>query len=119
MSVCLCPRPLQDTPKPTHPLPPPSHTHAHSVYAPAIIPTLLAFIITTVETVGDVTASAEASRVHQDGQLDSRIQGGVLADGICSIVRPSLSPSLPFALVLSFSMFLTLPLNCLCVSSAI
>ena len=50
-----------------------------SVYAPAIIPTLLAFIITTVETVGDVSASAEASRVHQDGQLDSRIQGGVLA----------------------------------------
>jgi len=57
-----------------------------SVYAPAIIPTLLAFIITTVETVGDVSASAEASRVHEDGQLDSRIQGGVLADGICSIL---------------------------------
>jgi len=57
-----------------------------SVYGPAVLPTLLAFIITTVESVGDITASAEASRVEQDGQLDSRIQGGLLADGFCSII---------------------------------
>lgn len=57
-----------------------------SVYAPAIIPVLLGFIITTVESVGDITASAEASRVDKDGLLDSRIQGGLLADGIASLL---------------------------------
>ena len=57
-----------------------------SVYPPAIIPTLLAFIITTVESIGDISASAEASRVEDDGQLDSRIQGGLLADGIASFL---------------------------------
>lgn len=57
-----------------------------SVYGPAVLPTLLAFIITTVESVGDITASAEASRVENDGQLDSRIQGGLLTDGIASLI---------------------------------
>jgi uric acid-xanthine permease len=56
-----------------------------SIYAPAVIPTLICYVITTVETVGDIAATAEASRVHKDGQLDSRIQGGVLFDGLGSI----------------------------------
>ena len=57
-----------------------------SIYVPAVIPTLIAYVVSTVETVGDIVATAEASRVHDDGQLDSRIQGGLLADGICSII---------------------------------
>jgi len=57
-----------------------------SVYVPAIIPVLIGFIITTVESVGDITASAEASRVDQDGEIDSRIQGGLLTDGIASVL---------------------------------
>lgn len=36
-----------------------------------------------MEAIGDIAASAEASRVAVDGfEFDSRIQGGVLADGI-------------------------------------
>ena len=57
-----------------------------SVYVPAIIPTLIAFVITTVESIGDIAASAEASRVENDGQLDSRIQGGILTDGVASVL---------------------------------
>jgi xanthine/uracil permease len=57
-----------------------------TIYAPAVIPTLICYVITSVETVGDIAATAEASRVHKDGQLDSRIQGGVLFDGLGSIL---------------------------------
>jgi xanthine/uracil permease len=36
-----------------------------------------------MEAIGDIAASAEASRVAVDGpEFDSRIQGGVLADGV-------------------------------------
>jgi len=36
-----------------------------------------------MEAIGDITASAEVSRVAVDGyEFDSRIQGGVLGDGI-------------------------------------
>ena len=36
-----------------------------------------------MEAIGDVTASAEVSRVAVDGEeFDSRIQGGVLSDGL-------------------------------------
>ena len=36
-----------------------------------------------MEAIGDIAASADASRVAVDGpEFDSRIQGGVLADGV-------------------------------------
>ena len=62
------------------------HTFPLSIYVPAILPTLIAFVITTVESIGDIAASAEASRVEHDGLLDSRIQGGILTDGLASLV---------------------------------
>jgi len=38
-----------------------------------------------MEAIGDITASAEASRLKVDGEeFDSRIQGGVLV-GICNL----------------------------------
>jgi len=58
-----------------------------SVYAPAIFPLLLSYVITAVETIGDVTASCEASKVESVGErFDGRVQGGLLADGVCSIL---------------------------------
>lgn len=42
---------------------------------------MIGFVITTVDSVGDITASAEAGRVQNDG-LHSRMQGGILTDGI-------------------------------------
>ncbi|KAH9475057.1 Uric acid-xanthine permease [Psilocybe cubensis] len=54
------------------------HTFKISVYPPAILPISLA-----MEAMGDITASAEVSRVDVRGvEFDSRIQGGILSDGI-------------------------------------
>ncbi|KAG0248549.1 hypothetical protein BG011_010164 [Mortierella polycephala] len=54
-----------------------------SIYAPAIIPLLVTYVLTMVEAIGDVTASCEVSRLAVEGrEFESRIQGGVLADGI-------------------------------------
>ncbi|GAB1523836.1 hypothetical protein RhiTH_006986 [Rhizoctonia solani] len=54
------------------------------VYPPAILPMLAVY---AMEAIGDITASAEVSRVEVDGEVfDTRIQGGVLADGIGGFV---------------------------------
>ncbi|KZT70230.1 Xanthine/uracil permease [Daedalea quercina L-15889] len=53
------------------------------VYPPAILPMLAVYISVAMEAIGDITASAEVSRVAVDGEeFDSRIQGGVLSDGL-------------------------------------
>ncbi|EMD40274.1 hypothetical protein CERSUDRAFT_110878 [Gelatoporia subvermispora B] len=53
------------------------------VYPPAILPMLAVYISVAMEAIGDITASAEVSRVPVDGEeFDSRIQGGVLSDGL-------------------------------------
>lgn len=38
-------------------------TYPLTVYAPLILPSILAFIVTTVETIGDVTTTAEVSKL--------------------------------------------------------
>ncbi|KAJ3992202.1 permease family-domain-containing protein [Lentinula boryana] len=54
------------------------HTFKIGVYPPAILPISLA-----MEAIGDITASAECSRVDVRGiEFDSRVQGGVLSDGL-------------------------------------
>ncbi|KAG9050435.1 hypothetical protein FS837_005508 [Tulasnella sp. UAMH 9824] len=59
------------------------HTFKIRVYGPAVLPMLAVYISLAMEAIGDIAASAEASRVAVDGlEFDSRIQGGVLADGI-------------------------------------
>ncbi|KAL4245118.1 nucleobase:cation symporter-2 (NCS2) family protein [Abortiporus biennis] len=59
------------------------HTFKIRVYPPAILPMLAVYISLAMEAIGDITASAEVSRVPVDGEeFDSRIQGGVLSDGI-------------------------------------
>mmetsp|Transcript_62408 Transcript_62408/g.147118 ORF Transcript_62408/g.147118 Transcript_62408/m.147118 type:complete len:819 (-) Transcript_62408:369-2825(-) len=61
-----------------------------AVYPPLIPPMLICFVITAVETIGDITASAEASRVVTYGsELAKRIQGGLLADGVNSFLACS------------------------------
>ena len=52
-----------------------------------MIPLLIAFVVTTVESVGDITASCDVSRVETSGPVfESRIQGGILADGVNSLI---------------------------------
>ncbi|KAI0940361.1 hypothetical protein AcV5_001491 [Taiwanofungus camphoratus] len=59
------------------------HTFKIRVYPPAILPMLAVYVSVAMEAIGDITASAEVSRVAVDGEeFDSRIQGGVLSDGI-------------------------------------
>jgi len=59
------------------------HTFKIAVHPPAILPMLAVYISVAMEAIGDITASAEVSRVAVDGpDFDSRIQGGVLADGV-------------------------------------
>ncbi|KAF9226928.1 xanthine/uracil permease [Gyrodon lividus] len=59
------------------------YTFKISVYPPAILPMLAVYVSTTMEAIGDITASAEVSRLKVTGEdFDSRIQGGVLSDGL-------------------------------------
>lgn len=54
-----------------------------SIYGPLILPMLAVYLILMMESIGDITATCDVSRLQVDGPLfDSRIQGGVLADGM-------------------------------------
>jgi uracil-xanthine permease len=59
------------------------HRFKIRVYPPAILPMLAVYITCAMEAIGDITASSEVSRVDIEGpEFDSRIQGGVLSDGL-------------------------------------
>jgi xanthine/uracil permease len=54
-----------------------------SIYAPLILPFMAVFIVLAMEAIGDISATCDVSRLEVSGPLfDSRIQGGVLADGL-------------------------------------
>lgn len=47
-----------------------------------ILPFLAVYLVLMMEAIGDITATSDVSRLEVEGKLfDSRIQGGVLADG--------------------------------------
>ncbi|KAL3921304.1 MAG: hypothetical protein SGILL_002813, partial [Bacillariaceae sp.] len=51
------------------------------IHTPAIIPMLFAFVVTAMETFGDITATEHASRLKPFGKDHAkRIQGGLLGD---------------------------------------
>jgi uracil-xanthine permease len=55
------------------------------IHVPAIIPMLFAFMVTAMETYGDVTATEHASRLRPSGPDHAkRIQGGLLGDAIAT-----------------------------------
>ncbi|KAF2098784.1 Xanthine/uracil permease [Rhizodiscina lignyota] len=63
------------------------HTFKLSVYGPIVLPLLAVYIVLAMEAIGDITATCDVSRLEVDGKLfDSRIQGGVLADGLNGII---------------------------------
>lgn len=58
------------------------HTFKLQVYGPVILPFLAVYIVLMMEAIGDITATCDVSRLEVEGELyESRIQGGVLADG--------------------------------------
>ena len=53
-----------------------------SVYGPIVLPLLAVYIVLMMEAIGDISATCDVSRLEVEGMtFDSRIQGGVLADG--------------------------------------
>lgn len=65
------------------------------IYLPAVFPMLLAYIVTTIETIGDVTATHEVSALETSGkEYSRRIQGALLSDSVCSILA-SLFTAMP------------------------
>ena len=59
------------------------HTFPLRVYGPIILPLLAVYIVLMMEAIGDISATCDVSRLEVQGKLfDSRIQGGILADGM-------------------------------------
>lgn len=72
-----------------------SHTFPLGFYAPAILPILFAFMVITMECIGDVTATTEASHLEPHGpDFEKRIQGSTIAQGLNSFFG-ALATSMP------------------------
>jgi uric acid-xanthine permease len=55
-------------------------------YGPAVVPLLIAYLVTSVETVGDISAVYEVSELSTDSKdYAESLQGGLTADGLSSI----------------------------------
>ncbi|KAF9112789.1 hypothetical protein BGX27_002790 [Mortierella sp. AM989] len=66
-----------------------TRTYKLSIYPPAIIPLLITYTLAMVESIGDITASCEVSHLSVEGrEFESRLQGGILADGIAGMLAP-------------------------------
>ncbi|OAP56306.1 hypothetical protein AYL99_09485 [Fonsecaea erecta] len=71
-----------------------------SLYGPIVLPIMVVFIICACEAIGDITATCDVSRLEVEGrQFESRIQGGVLADGLngCLAALMTITPMSTFA----------------------
>ncbi|VEU22421.1 DEKNAAC103671 [Brettanomyces naardenensis] len=76
------------------------HTFKLRIYAPMVLPFLACYIVLMMEAIGDITASSDVSRLEISGPLyESRVQGGVLADGCNGILAAlmTLPPMSTFA----------------------
>ncbi|KAJ6063682.1 hypothetical protein N7499_012362 [Penicillium canescens] len=76
------------------------HTFPLSVYPPLILPLLALYIVIMMESIGDITATCDVSRLQVEGAtFDSRIQGGVLGNGITCLIAGlmTISPMSVFA----------------------
>jgi len=64
-------------------------------YGPAVLPLLVAYLVTTVETIGDITAVHEVSDLStEDEAYSERIQGGLMSDAVSSFLA-SVFTSMP------------------------
>ncbi|KAI1810803.1 Xanthine/uracil permease [Poronia punctata] len=76
------------------------HTFKLTVYGPLVLPMIAVYIICACEAIGDITATCDVSRLDVEGELyETRIQGGVLADGINGVLAAlcTLTPMSTFA----------------------
>ena len=57
------------------------------IYGPAVIPLLIAYLVTTVETVGDISAVYEVSDLDTESiEYSESLQGGLTSDSLASIL---------------------------------
>ncbi|KAF3391770.1 Purine permease [Penicillium rolfsii] len=76
------------------------HTFPLSIYPPLILPLLALYLVIMMESIGDITATCDVSRLAVEGAtFDSRIQGGVLGNGITCLLAGlmTISPMSVFA----------------------
>ncbi|ODV92592.1 hypothetical protein CANCADRAFT_56224 [Tortispora caseinolytica NRRL Y-17796] len=76
------------------------HTFPLKVYGPLILPFLAVYLVLMMEAIGDITATCDVSRLPVEGrEYESRIQGGILADGLNGILAGlmTLTPMSVFA----------------------
>jgi NCS2 family nucleobase:cation symporter-2 len=76
------------------------HTFPLSIYPPLILPLLALYLVIMMESIGDITATCDVSRLAVEGAtFDSRIQGGVLGNGITCLIAGlmTISPMSVFA----------------------
>lgn len=76
------------------------HTFPLSLYGPLVLPVIAVYIICATEAIGDITATCDVSKLEVDGPLyESRIQGGVLADGLNGLLASlmTMTPMSTFA----------------------
>ena len=64
-------------------------------YGPAVFPMMIAYLVTTVETVGDISAVFEVSELDVESpEFNEALQGGLTSDAFCSIIS-SLFTAMP------------------------
>ncbi|MDH4585447.1 purine permease [Pseudomonas sp. BN415] len=93
----LAPQPLPDLPLISVPVP---FKFGFSFDWTAFIPVALIYLISTIETVGDLTANCMLSRKPFEGpEYEARLKGGVLGDGVSCLIAATFSafPNTTFA----------------------
>ncbi|WP_277302563.1 solute carrier family 23 protein, partial [Pseudomonas viridiflava] len=93
----LVPQPLPDLPLVSFPTP---FKFGFSFDWTAFLPVALIYLISTIETVGDLTANCMLARQPISGpSYISRLRGGVLGDGVSCMVAATFSafPNTTFA----------------------
>lgn len=76
------------------------HTFPLTIYPPLILPLLALYIVIMMESIGDITATCDVSRLQVEGAtFDSRVQGGVLGNGLTCLLAGlmTISPMSVFA----------------------
>ncbi|KAK6353247.1 hypothetical protein TWF696_005224 [Orbilia brochopaga] len=76
------------------------HTFPLSVYGPIVLPLLAVYLVLMMEAIGDITATCDVSKLDVEGKIyESRIQGGVLADGFNGLLAclATITPMSTFA----------------------
>lgn len=62
-------------------------TYSLKLYGPSVLPLLAVYVVQIMESIGDITATGDVSRLEIEGEeFESRVQGGLMASGVAAIV---------------------------------